>query len=46
MNRLISDSLSGWVFAVLLAVIVLINVTALTVYLIFRDEIAAAAAAS
>lgn len=46
MKRLMPDSLRGWVFTVLLSVVVLINVTSLVIYLIFRDEIAGAAAAS
>ena len=46
MKRLMPDSLRGWVFTVLLSVVVLINVTSLVVYFVFRDEIAGAAAAS
>jgi signal transduction histidine kinase len=46
MKRLMPDSLRGWVFTVLLSVVILINVTALVVYFVFRDEIASAAAAS
>ncbi len=46
MKRLMPDSLRGWVFAVLLTVIVLINVTSLFFYFVFREEIAAAAGAS
>tara|TARA_R110000868_G_scaffold21453_30_gene88875 strand:+ start:1018 stop:2445 length:1428 start_codon:yes stop_codon:yes gene_type:complete len=46
MKRLMPDSLRGWVFSVLLTVIVLINVTSLFFYFVFREEIAAAASAS
>ena len=40
------DSLRGWVFSVLLTVIVLINVTSLFFYFAFRQEIAATVSAS
>ncbi len=46
MKRLMPDSLRGWVFSVLLTVIVLINVTSLFFYFVFREEIAASASAS
>ena len=46
MNSLMPDSLRGWVFSVLLTVIVLINVTSLFFYFAFRQEIAATVSAS
>ncbi len=46
MKRVLPDSLSGWLFTVLVAAVILIYGSSLVTYFIFRDQAAAAAAAS
>ncbi len=46
MRRFLPDSLGGWVFTVVVTAVILLYGTSLATYIIFRDESAAAAAAS
>jgi len=46
LRRLLPDSLGGWMFTVVISVVVVVNGAALTWYAVNRDQAAAAAAAS